>query len=85
MRWVCQPIALGSDERIYGVCRKQRLRPYVEGCSNRRAKIMWDIGMNPVQECRSGHGQSGQGHRIDDETVAFPPPKGEMMFTCWER
>jgi hypothetical protein len=43
-QWVCQPIALGTDARICGVCRKQRLEPYVAECPNCRAAILWDMG-----------------------------------------
>jgi hypothetical protein len=43
-QWVCQPIALGIDDRICGVCRKQRLEPYTTECPNCRATILWDMG-----------------------------------------
>jgi hypothetical protein len=43
-QWVCQPIALGIDDRICGVCRKQLLTPSVTECPNCRATILWDMG-----------------------------------------
>ena len=43
-QWLCQPIALGSGARICGVCRKQRLEPYVAECPNCGAAIVWDMG-----------------------------------------
>jgi hypothetical protein len=43
-QWVCQPISLGIDDRICGVCRKQRLMPFVTECPNCRATILWDRG-----------------------------------------
>jgi hypothetical protein len=43
-QWVCQPTALGIDDRICGVCRKQQLTPYVTECPNCRATILWDMG-----------------------------------------
>jgi hypothetical protein len=43
-KWVCHPLELGIDDRICGVCRKQRLKPYVATCSNCHAEIFWDVG-----------------------------------------
>jgi hypothetical protein len=43
-QWVCQPMELGVDDRICGVCRKQRLEPCVAECSNCGATILWDLG-----------------------------------------
>jgi len=40
----CHPIELGIDDLIYGVCRKQRLKPYVAECPNCRAMILWEMG-----------------------------------------
>jgi len=42
--WVCQPFDLGIDDRICGVCRKQRLKAFETECLNCRAKILWDMG-----------------------------------------
>jgi hypothetical protein len=43
-QWVCQPIALGTDDRICGVCRMQRLEPFATECPSCRATILWDAG-----------------------------------------
>ena len=43
VQWICQPIELGIDDRICGVCRKRRLKPFVTECCNCHAKILWDM------------------------------------------
>jgi hypothetical protein len=40
---VCQPVTLGIDDRVCGVCRKLLLAPYVTECRNCPAKILWDM------------------------------------------
>jgi hypothetical protein len=42
--WVCQPFEDGIDDRICGVCRENRLTPFVAECSNCHAAILWDMG-----------------------------------------
>ena len=45
VQWVCQPIEFGiDDDRICGVCRKQRLKPFATECPNCHAKVLWDRG-----------------------------------------
>jgi hypothetical protein len=40
-QWVCQPIELGSDDRICAGCRKQRLEPFAT------AGAVLSVPMNP--------------------------------------
>lgn len=44
LSWVCQPIEIGIDDRICGVCKKHRLKPFDAKCPNCHATIMWDMG-----------------------------------------
>jgi hypothetical protein len=41
--WIYQPVELGLDDRICGVCKKPRLKPFAAHCPNCHAKILWDM------------------------------------------
>jgi hypothetical protein len=44
VQWICQPIELGIDDRVCGVCRKQRLKPLATECPNCHVEVLWDMG-----------------------------------------
>jgi hypothetical protein len=49
-QWVRQPIALGIEDRICGVCSKQALEPYVAQCPN-----TWRNAPTAAREDPLGH------------------------------
>ena len=42
--WVCQAADYGTPDRICGVCKKSRLRPFDGECPMCHASILWDMG-----------------------------------------
>jgi hypothetical protein len=42
--WVCQPAEFGTPDRICGVCKKSRLKPFDGECPMCYGSILSDMG-----------------------------------------